>query len=113
MAKCSSGFAFLIMVVLLGCLSLISVGLKVTMISKCLKTELSKEELAKKNTGTTGSLWIVSPFFFNRECWRKKIWTTLGCGHISFINTVIYDVLSLFKYAILNILNQNLDQALK
>lgn len=83
MAKCSTGFAFLIMFILLGSLSLVLVGLKVTMISNCLKTELmSQEEITNKDTGTTGSLWIASCFFFNKKCWRTKIWTTVSCGHI-------------------------------
>lgn len=54
MAKYSTGYAFLIMVVLLGYLSLILVGLKVTMTSNCLKMELmSKGEITTVDTGTT------------------------------------------------------------
>lgn len=86
MAKCSTSFAFLIMVVLLGCLSLVLVGLKVTMISNCLKTEQrSTEEITTKDTGTTGPLWIASPLFFNKECWRKK-----NPDHCSLWSYIVY-----------------------
>lgn len=74
MTKCGTGFAFLIMIVLLGCLSLFLMELKITMFSNCLKTELmSKEEITIKDTGTTGPLWIALLFFFNKECWGENL----------------------------------------